>query len=258
MIAAASLLALAAVTQIDVPICADRPSKANGACTVPAGHVQLETGLADWTRDRSGGVRSDLILWGSSFVKYGLGGSSDIELGFTPLETLTVRGNAEHDSESGFGDIVVRWKQRLTVGNAPVQAAIIPFAKLPTASHNLGNGKVEAGIAVPLTYALGGTALTVTLGPELDLRADADGHGYHAAMAQLVNVGFAASSRLSLSAELWAGWDWDPAGTVKQASADASAACLASNTLQLDAGANFGLNRQTPDLELYAGVSKRF
>jgi hypothetical protein len=28
--------------------------------------------------------------------------------------------------------------------------------------------------------------------------------------------------------------------------------------LQLDAGANFGLNRQTPDIELYAGVSTRF
>jgi hypothetical protein len=28
--------------------------------------------------------------------------------------------------------------------------------------------------------------------------------------------------------------------------------------LQFDAGANFGLNRQTPDVELYTGVSVRF
>ena len=255
---AAPLLALAAVTQIDVPICADRPSKANGTCTVPAGHVQLEAGVADWTRDRSNGVRTDFVQWGSSFVKYGLGGSSDIELGFTPLETLSVRSNGEQDSEGGFGDIVVRWKQGLTDDNAPLQAAVIPFIKLPTASHDFGNRKVEGGIAAPLSSTLGKSEVTVTLGPELDLRADTDGHGYHGAMAQLVNVGFAASTRLSLSAELWAGWDWDPAGTVKQASADASAAYLASNTLQLDAGVNFGLNRQTPDLELYAGVSKLF
>jgi hypothetical protein len=28
--------------------------------------------------------------------------------------------------------------------------------------------------------------------------------------------------------------------------------------VQLDGGVNFGLNRHTPDVELYAGVSKRF
>jgi hypothetical protein len=33
---------------------------------------------------------------------------------------------------------------------------------------------------------------------------------------------------------------------------------LLSNSVQLDAGANFGLNHKTPDVELYAGVSKRF
>jgi len=253
-----AMLAAAAASAGEPPICADRPSKANGTCTVPAGHIQLETGLIDWTRDRSGDVRTDFVLWGGSFVKYGLGGSDDIELGFTPLETQSVRSDAGHDSESGFGDVVVRWKQGLTAENAPVQAAAIPFVKVPTASHGLGNGKVEAGIAVPLTYAVQGTAVTVALGPELDLKADADGHGYHAAMVELVNFGLTATSRLTLSGELWAEWDWDSHATSKQASADTSAAYLVNNDLQLDAGANFGLNRQTPDIELYAGISKRF
>ena len=253
----AVLLAAAAPTG-ESPICADRPSKANGTCTVPVGHVQFEAGLADWTHDRSEGVRTDLILWGSSFVKYGLGGSSDIELGFTPFETISVRSDGERARASGFGDVVVRWKQRLTGDNAPLQAAVIPFAKLPTASHGLGNGKAEAGVAVPLSYTLGRNGVTVTLGPELDLKADADGEGYHAAMAQLVNFGFAATSRLTLSGELWAGWDWESHGTSKQASADASAAYLVTKDLQLDAGANFGLNRQSPDIEFYAGVSRRF
>jgi hypothetical protein len=35
-------------------------------------------------------------------------------------------------------------------------------------------------------------------------------------------------------------------------------AYLLNKEVQVDAGANFGLNRQTPDVELYAGVSKRF
>jgi hypothetical protein len=50
----------------------------------------------------------------------------------------------------------------------------------------------------------------------------------------------------------------DAAGTVKQASADGAVAYLVNDNFQIDGGANFGLNRQTPDVELYAGVSARF
>ena len=77
-------------------------------------------------------------------------------------------------------------------------------------------------------------------------------------MVQVVSLGWQATDKLSLSGELWGQWDWDPAGTGKQASADGSIAYLLSDDVQIDGGANFGLNRQTPDVELYAGVSKRF
>ena len=52
------------------------------------------------------------------------------------------------------------------------------------------------------------------------------------------------TEKLNLSAELWGGWDWDPSGTTREASADGAVAYLLSNDLQLDAGANFGLNRR--------------
>ena len=248
----------AAAAADEHPICPDRPSKANGTCTVPAGHFQLETGLVDWTHDQSGGVRTDLTLWASSVIKYGLSSRADMELGFTPYETLRVRGGDEHQKTSGFGDLTVRLKQRVTSDDAPVQATVVPFVKLPTAKHSLGNGKIEAGVVVPVSAALGKSGVTLTLGPELDLRADADRNGYHLATAQLLNLGLGVTDRLSLSAELWGQWDWDPDETVRQYSADASAAYLVTNHVQLDAGANFGLNRNTPDMELYGGVSKRF
>ena len=76
-------------------------------------------------------------------------------------------------------------------------------------------------------------------------------------MTQVASLGFQASSKLSLSAEIWGQWDWDPSGTTRQYSADGSVAYLVNNDLQLDAGANFGLNKQTPDVELYTGVSVR-
>jgi len=74
----------------------------------------------------------------------------------------------------------------------------------------------------------------------------------------VLNVGVAASEKLSLSTEVWAKWDWDPAGTGKQLSWDVAGAYQPTKTLQFDGGANFGLNSQTPDVEIYTGMSVRF
>lgn len=236
------------------PICADRPSKSTGECTVPVGRWQVETGLVDWSHDSS----SDLMTVGSSLIKTGLSDRFDIELGVTPFESVRTSDGGRHRHDSSFGDVVARVKYRLSEDDAPVQVALDPFVKLPTADHRLGNGKVEAGMLVATSAALGRSGLTLSLDPELDWVADADEHGHHLATQQVLNLGFAATKKLSLSAELWGRWDWDPSGIGKQLSADGSAAYLLNDNLQLDAGANFGLNRQTPDVELYTGVSVRF
>ena len=234
----------------DQPICPDRPSKSTGACTVPAGRFQLETDLVDWSHDEA----TDFTTVGSSLLKYGVSDRADVELGVTPLEFLRAPG--EH--ASGIGDMLLRVKYRLTSEDSTVQAALDPFVKLPTANHRLGNGKVEGGVVMPVSAPLGKTGLTVTVDPELDFRADADGRGRHGAMVQVFNVGASVGGKLSVSAELWGQWDWNPAGTARQASADGSIAYLVGTDVQLDAGANFGLNRETPDVEIYAGISKRF
>jgi hypothetical protein len=256
---AAALIGVSSVAGAkDQPICADRPSKSTGPCTVPQGKWQVETGLIDWSRDSSGGLRSDMTTWGNTAVKYGVSDNADVELWITPLVTMKVHGNGMSERHSSFGDTLFRVKYALTRDDAPVQVALDPFVKLPTANHQLGNGKVEGGLLVPVQVALGRGPLTLSLDPELDLLADEDGGGRHLAMSQVVNLGAAVSDKINVSAELWGQWDWDPAGTSRQYSADAAFAYLPNNNLQLDWGANFGLNSQTPDVELYAGVSFRF
>jgi len=110
---------------------------------------------------------------------------------------------------------------------------------------------------VPIGFALAGP-VSMTLGPEADLLADANGHGKHLALVNVVNVAGPLTRRLTLAGELWNNFNFDPAGTVRQASADAALAYAASNDIQVDAGANLGLSRATPDVELYAGISARF
>ncbi|MFL6725739.1 MAG: transporter [Sphingomicrobium sp.] len=259
-IISATLLAWsgAALAADEQPICADRPSKSTGPCTVPKGKWQIETGLIDWSRDKSDGQRTDTIIWGNTAIKYGVSGNADIELWVTPLETMSMRGGGAHEHHSSFGDVVVRVKYELTPDSAPVQVALDPFVKIPTANHQLGNRRVEGGLLVPVQVSLGKGPLALSLDPEVDLLGDADGHGRHMATQQVVNLGVALGDKLNLSTEVWAMWDWDPAGTAEQVSWDVSAAYLPTKDLQLDAGANFGLNRQTPDVELYTGVSVRF
>jgi hypothetical protein len=167
-----------------------------------------------------------------------------------------VRIKSGGHSISGVGDIVVRLKQRLTADDAKVQVALIPFAKLPTAKRPIGNRKVEGGLAVPFSFSLGGAA--ATFGPEVDVLADGEGKGRHAALINLVNLSGAVAPRLTLAAELWSNLNFDPAGTVKQASADAAIGYALSNEMQLDGGVNVGLTKDTADLELYTGISLRF
>lgn len=242
----------------DQPICADRPSKSTGPCTVPVGKWQIETGLVDWSRDNSDGMRTDTTVWGSSGIKYGVSGNADLELWVTPLETLSIHDGAAHEHHSSFGDVLLRAKYRLSADDARVSIALDPFVKLPTANHEIGNGKVEGGLLVPVQVPVGKGPLTLSLDPELDLLADEDGHGRHLATQQVVNLGVQVNEKLSFSAELWAMCNWETAHTAKEVSADGSIAYLVSKSVQLDAGANVGLNKQTPDVELYTGVSARF
>ena len=242
----------AAVHAEETPICTDRPTKANATCTVPAGKFQLESSFADWMRIDAGGTRSDIWQVGGSFLKYGLTNHSDLQIGITPYVDID-SGPSHH---SGAGDLTIRYKHRLTNDGAPVQAGLIPFVKLPTAKGDIGNGKVEGGLAAPVNTALG--TATVSIGPELDLLADADGNGRHLQLVNLVNIAAPVAQGLTLAGELWTATNFDPDDTVTQFSADAALAYLVSSGFQLDAGVNFGLSRNTPDVELYAGFSVRF
>lgn len=259
LIASAALfLGSAAAAAGEDPICADRPGLATPTCTVPAGMVQVETTFVDWTRDRSAGVRSDETSIGDSAIKLGLTDRAHVELVVAPFVRSRVREDGGRETASGFGDLTLAAKYRLTSDESPVQVAVRPFVKIPTAKSSLGNGRVEGGLVVPIEYAIPGSPLSLAISPQLDLVDDGDGSGHHLAATQVVGVAFPLSERLSASAEALASWDWDRGGTVRQYAAGGSLAFLISNDVQLDAGANIGLNNASPDVQLYSGIAFRF
>jgi len=258
--AAALLLAAptgALAEELEGPaICTDRPAKANAVCTVPKDKWQLESGLVGWSLTNSEGTETQVLALGASAIKLGLSAHSDVQVFVNPSVHTEQVTEGVRSEATGFGDLTIRYKHRFTNDGSKVQAAAIPFVKVPIASDNVGNGKVEGGLAVPISIAAG--PVTLVFGPELDVLADANGQGHHAAVVNLVNVSGPIADGLTLIGEVWTMTNFDPTATATLVSLDAALAYAITGRLQLDLGANFGLKKPTPDTELYLGVSARF
>jgi hypothetical protein len=240
-------------------LCADRPGLGTPPCILDAGHFQLELGLADWTRDRVGGARTDDWLLGDFLVRYGLDDRTELQLGATLFDEARVRDIPGHEvsNSSGPGDFTIALRRSLLhPDGAGVSAAIQPFLTLPTGSHAIGAGDASAGLLVPVSVDLG-AGLVLGLTPEIDAAVDIDRHGQHLAYGGVAGLDLALGP-VDLTMEAAAMRDDDPLEHATQSQAGLSVAWQAARSLQLDAGANLGLNRRTPDSEFYVGIARRF
>ena len=262
--AAATLTAGQAAAQDGAlrPLCPDRPAKGTGACTVDAGHVQIEADIFAGSWNRQGGVSDDSFTWLNPTFKYGLTDTIDVELTIPPIVQVRQHDSATGvtDKHSGAGDLYLRVKANLT-GNRDSgwNVAVEPFLKAPTAHAPIGNGAWEGGVLLPFGTNLN-DRWSVGVTPEVDVVENGAGGGSHTAIAGSVGLTRAMGAGVSLTGELWSGADFDPLGTTRQYSLDFALAWVPAGheNLQFDTGVNLGLNRDTDDVEAYVGVAKRF
>lgn len=256
---AAAMLLLLAVVPADAddlkPICPDRPGRGTSPCTLDEGHAQFELGLFDDSFQHRSGVTTDIDNVGSLLAKWGLNERMDVEAGMALYQYQRVHDASGTSTLSGIGDLFLHAKYNPLTTDGSFALVVGPFLKLPTASGGLGNGAVEGGMVLPMAYDLGNN-WSLAMTPEADVQLNAAGHGYHANLVNVVGLG-RSFGPWTLGAEVWTGQNLDPAGTVSQYTFDLTAAWLANNDTQLDGGVNIGLNRATPDLEIYFGVSRR-
>jgi hypothetical protein len=241
-------------------LCADRPGLGVPACTVDKGHVQIEIGLADWTRDSQPDSRTDTILVGDSLARIGVGDATELRLGWTAYghESDRDRATGLVDRAARVGDVTVGLKQNLVNPDGDkLSIALLPFASLPVGRQPIGAGTWSAGLIVPVDYALN-KALTVQFTPEIDASANESGHGRHLAYGGVVGLGIDLSDSVSTEIEIEESRDRDPSGHTTQSLAGVSLAFQPTKQTQLDIGVNAGLNHNSPDAELYVGVSRKF
>lgn len=258
-IAAAALAASTAAGAQELrDFCPDRPGLGTPPCTMDAGHADVEVGLADWTLERSAGERTDTLALGETLVRVGLTDHLEAQVGWTAFGHVRERGPGGRSSDSGVGDVTVALRRNLAnPDGSGFSVALMPYATLPTGNAVLGAGDWSAGLLVPVSYELP-HGLQLGFTGQVEAAVDEDRRGRHLAYGGIVGMSADLSDKLSATAELSGVRDDDPSGHSTELLAGLSAGWMAREDLQLDVGANIGLNEAAPDVQLYAGISKRF
>ena len=243
-------------------LCTDRPTKSTSPCTVDAGTWQVESDVYNFATQTDGGVTTTTQLFTNPTFKLGLTNNLDFEVNIAPYEQVSV-----HDGPSGVtttaagvGDLFLKAKINLLGDDGgAVGFALEPYVKVPTARLGVGNGQVEGGVLAPIQLSLPANWQLV-IDPEVDALANATGGGQHANISSLLSFGYPITKTVTVSLEVWGDSNFDPTGTVNQASFDLGAAWIPAKSpnFQLDGGVNLGLNRATPGAQAYIGVSRRF
>ena len=253
----AALHATSASAQ-DREYCPERPGLDTPACTIAPGKISVETSIADWTRDDQPGSREDNILFGDTLVRVGVSDTIEARIGWTPFGHDRKRDSTGVDTVNGVGGGSLGMKANLlNPDGSGVSVSVLPFVTLPVGRSSIGAGDWGAGFLVPLTYELSDT-VSLDLTPEIDAAVDQDGNGRHLAYSSTAGLAFKVAKDFTLTGEVQALRDNDPDQHATQALAALSLAWMANDDLQFDILGAAGLNDDTPDTRVYAGISRRF
>jgi hypothetical protein len=237
----------------------DRPTKSNVPYTVDAGHFQYETDLVNFTHQVTGSVHTNTIFVPNPTFKVGVTNNADLEVN-VPIAGVQTFSSSPGPSSTiwGIGDTFVRAKVNLW-GNdgGSSAAALIPYVKAPSAPLGIGNGAEEEGLIAPVAFSLPNN-FTLLLVPEIDALKDSADDGRHTNFIFDVNLSREVIKNVTAYVEFWADYNDDPVIKATELSFDTALAWTIFSNVQLDVGANFGLNSVTPAIQIYAGLSQRF
>jgi Putative MetA-pathway of phenol degradation len=237
----------------------DRPDKTESAYSVDAGHYQIEMDLLSYTYDRSDAETVKSLGVAPINMKVGILNNVDLQIIAESYNIQWTKDRAANSSTriSGFGDLLLRCKTNLW-GNdgGPTALAVMPFVKVPTNQHGLGNGALEGGIIFPFAmelpadWGLGAQA-------EMDHLQDANSSDYHQEFINTITVSHDIVGKLAGYIELFSNVSTER-GAKWIATFDFGFTYALTRDIQLDAGMNVGLTSAADDLNPFIGLSMRF
>ena len=240
----------------------DRPARSTSPITVDPGRFQIESDFINYTSMNRQGATTGTFEATDPVVKLGINSFTDFEVGFAGfVDTRTTRNldGTTLSKGSGFGDVTLATKFNL-LGNAggTYGFALVPYLIVPSGTRNVSAGGVEGGVIAPFTVSLP-SDFSLTLQTELDALRNGDNPRTHVAFTNIVNVSHPVPGIKDLTAtvEFYSSVITER-HTPDIYTFDTALAYLVEPDLQLDIGANIGLNRGAPDYQIYSGVAHRF
>ncbi|MCC2976954.1 transporter [Sphingomonas sp. PL-96] len=240
--------------------CPTRPSLGQSPCVLDQGAVAVETALVDWEHDRSADERTDTLLIADTLLRFGVSDRAELQLEWQPFgrEVTRDRVLGETERQNRVGDLTLGARVNLAnPDGSGFSWAVQPSVTLPVGRQPIGGGDWGASLIVPLSYELNDT-FTLQLSPEVAAEANEDGHGRHLAYGNIVGLEVALTDALAMELEGEVRRDDDPVEAATEVRAALSFGWMVNDDTQLDLGTAAGLNHDTPDLRLYAGVARRF
>jgi len=245
----------------------DRPNVTNTPHTIDAGHLQIETGVIDYTlyQNHTPGtnLRSDDFVFGEFNFRLGVLNNLEVNAVVNAYEMDRTRDHLAGVTTyaSGYSDTSVGAKLNLW-GNEGGDAvwtsalAIQPQFKLPTAQDGLGNGHFEFIVLFPFLVNLP-QGFHLGVQPAVSYERNSTDSGYVTGLQNSISVDRVMLGNLDVYLEYAS--DVTTEQHVKAAQTiDVGGIYQLTNNIALDSGVNFGLNDQTPNLEVLAGISVRF
>ncbi len=258
----AALLALAAAAPAaaqEREFCPERPGLETQACIVDRGRVMVESSLADWTRDRRSDGTTDTILIGDTLVRVGVTDRLEVRAGWQPFGYERTRdATGAVDRVGRVGDATVGLKASLLHPDGKgLSIAVLPSVTLPVGRQPIGGGRAEPSLLLPVSYDLS-DAIEIGVTPSIRALANEDAGGQHLRYGAAAGATVKLSETITIGADASLARDQDPGEHTTRARAAMTFAWQPTDDWQLDTSAVAGLNRDTADVEMIAGIARRF
>ncbi|WP_323121119.1 transporter [Burkholderia alba] len=212
------------------------------------GNWQYELNMEQTSKEEGTGRQQ---LWNTTLTR-GFGPSVDLYVN-APYTHVQTRSD---EAGSGFGDIEIGAKWRF-LERGPFSLALKPRINVPTGDdhHGLGNGRVNAGATLLAQYDAGSFTFLANAGVNYQPNSHDD-------MTSLWQVSGAAlyhvTDTLHLTVDIGTSRNPDRSHHANPAFLIAGAIYSPRNWLDLDIGYRRGLNNQTYDHSLMAGLTARW
>ena len=244
-----------------------RPDQTTGPHTVDAGHYYLELGLFESSLNYGTKSTSSWIPLQGTHFRAGLTNTIELELIYDGVYNQTTRtvpatgGNRTDKTIDGSGNLTIRTRFNIIGddGGSPVVFAIIPQIVVPTATEHAETQHLEGSVILPISFKLpeGFSMIVHTQPGSARNSSDTKDVFEFISGATLYHTIFRKQDRVQLYLEyfdtLVTGFDATLAQQV-----DVGVRWRPIENLQFDFGANFGVSKDAPDYQSFAGVSTRF